>query len=98
MRRNSPFLAGRLDGGPFLSLAPILLSHGDVIGACRAVARVGPTSGQRTRPPATSQFHRTASTPRIRQKTTYSVLDNNNCQENRLLMLDIQVIDDPAAA
>src|SRR5262249_33795150 len=34
----------------------------------------------------------------IPQKRPRSVLDNNNCQGYYLLMLDIQVIDDPAAA
>src|SRR5262249_28215270 len=47
---------------------------------------------------AISQFRGTPSTPRIRQKKPQSMLDNNSCHCYRLFMLDIQVIDDPAAA
>src|SRR4029077_2456379 len=38
------------------------------------------------------------STPRIRQKEPRYMLDNNSCQGYHLLMLDIQVINDPATA
>src|SRR5262249_33750164 len=47
---------------------------------------------------ASTQFSGTPSTPRIRQKKPRSMLDNNSCQDYHLLVLDIQVIDDPAAA
>jgi DNA-binding transcriptional ArsR family regulator len=48
--------------------------------------------------PQLSQFYRTPSTPRIRQKKLWTTLDKKSCQGYYLLMLDIQVIDDPAAA
>src|SRR5262249_43872742 len=47
---------------------------------------------------ATSPFHGTPSTPRIRQKKPWSMIDKKSCQCYHLLMRDIQVIDDPAAA
>jgi hypothetical protein len=47
---------------------------------------------------ATPQFCGTTSTLQIRKKKPRIILDNKSCQWYRLVVLDIQVIDDPAAA
>jgi len=51
------------------------LTSVDETDARRAVARVGPISGQSRRPrAATAQFGGTPSTPRIRQKKPWSMI------------------------
>jgi DNA-binding transcriptional ArsR family regulator len=47
---------------------------------------------------ATPQFRGMTSTLQIRKKEPWIILDNKSCHYYHLLVLDIQVIDDPAAA
>jgi DNA-binding transcriptional ArsR family regulator len=64
-------------------------------GPLRASVRLAATGGDLN---ATAPFCGTPATPRIRRKKPCATLDNNSCQGYPLLMLDIQVIDDPAVA
>src|SRR5262249_24743561 len=71
------------------------LTSVDETDARRAVARVGPTSGQRRRSRRNFTILRHAIDS---ANSAEKSLDKKSCQCYHLLMLDIQVIDDPAAA